>query len=62
MPAYQRLADRAAAFRVMGWSDHSIAVCCEIPVAVQADESHPDGKSKSKRDGDALTLGAVSTC
>ena len=30
MPAYRRLADRAAAFRVMGWSDHSIAVQLDV--------------------------------
>ena len=30
VPAYQRLAGRAAGFRVMGWSDHSIAVQLDV--------------------------------
>ena len=40
----------------------NLCVCCEIPVAAQADESPPRWKSKSPSDGAALTLGADSTC
>ncbi len=37
------------------------AVCCEIPVVVQTDESHHDGKSNAGATVEAVSRGDVST-
>ena len=36
-------------------------VCCEIPVVVQTDESHHDGKSNAGATVEAVSRGDVST-